>query len=208
MRYLPLCTLFTYPHNFNILGHSRREGAYNPAFVSWIPTVVNRDSKQSFHHVLLFSWRSGDINSRIRFGWFNTLTSTIREAALPGENSYISNTTSSTHSSLLTISEVPGYKFGSRVANQEDPRLLALSDGSVMVVYAGSFGKFEMNYRGNRDCLQFFSIGKFKSQSNSLEFGESVMLLYPEGGHQKNWVYLLQSKTVILNHVILQTGAF
>jgi len=178
-------------------GHSRKEGAYNPAFVSWVPAIINRDNKQSFRHVLLFSWRSGDVASRIRFGWFNTLTSTIREAPMPGDTSITTtNTTSNIHIGLMTITAVPGYTFNNRVANQEDPRLLALSDGSVMVVYAGSFGKFEMNYRGNRDCLQFYSIGRFNYKSNSLEFGDSVMLLYPEGGHQKNWVPFEYNNTV------------
>ena len=84
---------------------------------------------------------------------------------------------------------MPGYAQGSRIANQEDPRVLALTDGTVLVTYAGSFGKFEMNYRGNRDCLQFYSIGRYNNNTSVLEFSDSILLTYPEGGHQKNWVY-------------------
>eukprot|EP01035_Chromulina_nebulosa_P027245 gene27245-35794_t len=172
-------------------GHSRKEGAYNPSFTRWSPLPQYTETKPILQNFLLFSWRTGDINSRIRFGWYDKLSHSITEIPVPEQPDPALNTTAASfidRTGLIPISYVPGYTMGRYFATQEDPRVLSLSDGSVIVIYAGSFGKFDMNFRGNRDCLQMISIGRYDNLTSSLQFAPTVVLQYPEGGHQKNWV--------------------
>lgn len=152
----------------------------------------------------MFAWRTGNVGSQIRFGWLDTAHFSIREIVYDESNAFNASEDDRLQPSRVSISVVPLHKAGRWVATQEDPRLLSLSDGSVLVLYAGSYGKFDLSYRGNRDCLQFYSIGKYSYETNSIVFDESILLNYPEGGHQKNWVHLSPHSHIALRTPLTQ----
>jgi hypothetical protein len=45
-------------------------------------------------------------------------------------------------------------------ATQEEGRFIKLLNNTLLILYCGSYGKFNMNYKGFREAVQFYSIGK------------------------------------------------
>jgi hypothetical protein len=70
-----------------------------------------------------------------------------------------------------------------------------MGDGRLVVVYAGSIGKFDMNYRGNREAVQFLSTGQWSEEKQVIEFDRSVSMRLQ--GHQKNWVPFEYNRTAM-----------
>ena len=110
MIFLYYAGLISAKHLLPCLGHSRREGAYNPSFTRWSPPPQHAERQPILQNYLLFSWRTGDINSRIHFGWYDTLSHSITEIPVPEQPDPAQKIIDRT--GLIPVSFVPGYSMG------------------------------------------------------------------------------------------------
>lgn len=159
-------------------------GLFNPAFVQWQGGP-------------LVAWRGGPIaTTHLKFGWLSEDYSRLEE-----NREYLGLSAAQDHI-------VKGMVFNH---TQEDPRMLVMSDGRLMVCYIGCIDDCPPD-TFNTSVIYFYA--SVNPNTNKIVFGPSILLDYaswekPDEMHyyhgqrtvkQKNWVPFEYNKTLHFVH--------
>ncbi len=123
-----------------------------PSFVQW-------------HDKTLVCWRSDFKVAKLKYGWFNIYDLKVG-----------SNISESFRYVGIGIKTTEYESLG--FVKQEEPRLMVLSDGSLLNMFTG-------NAHYKLSSIHYY-ISTYNATTDTIDFGETVWMKYP--GKQKNWV--------------------
>lgn len=158
----------------------------NPPYY-WVQTIhmpkIFNPSLAVYNNRTLIAYRSGRYNSVVKFAWMSPDRTYIDfKAELFGLSPW--------DSLSIPINRLIEDNRESTPFNalQEDPRLLSLSDGTILLTYAVFLGNERVDgMKGFKQCL---NIARYNQASKKLEFQDSLLFNVSFSGkvNQKNWI--------------------